>query len=410
MEPSAPSLLAAQVLWERSQIAIPSLPHWIEPTVEFLRHKAVQCGACHESRAAKLLVALLEAVTNAVVHGNLQIGSELKECGDDAFARLLAERAADPEYSARTVDIVVDYDGGRCQWVITDQGAGFDVERVLKRCLSDDPQVMLASGRGILMMHSFLDEVRYDLGGRRLILTLNRSSGIEKRREPRLPIYEPVRIAPMQPDGTPDLAAASLAVSNDFSSRGVALIKAGLATGQRIFIGVPIDGETVYLPAAVRHCRNLAEGCVQLGCEFEIVPSASASTDQAASEELGRLHHAILDVLARFHAPAVQTDERRAHPRVAFNQPVSIDPADGGAPVTAYARDLSKGGMAAIARVPLTGAVVVSLAHEPARPEPARPEPARPVRIRARVVRCNRVQEGFYDIGLQFLRLAPQSS
>ena len=166
--------VASQVLFERTHLVIPSLPHWIEPTVEYLRHKSVLCGACQETRARKLLVALLEALSNAVIHGNLQISSELKEAPDDAFARALAERAADPVLSARVVDILMDYDGDACRWIITDEGQGFDVERVMARCLSDDPEIMLSSGRGILMMHSFLDDLYYDLGGRRVILTLDR--------------------------------------------------------------------------------------------------------------------------------------------------------------------------------------------------------------------------------------------
>src|SRR4051794_35094994 len=166
--------LPARVTAERFHLSIPSLPHWIEPTVEYLCQRAALSGSCHEARAGKLMVALHEALTNAVVHGNLEVSSELKERGDDSFARALAERAADPALAGREVEIAVDFDGAVCRWVITDQGRGFDVERVLARCLGDDPEVLLASGRGILMMHSFLDAVRFDQGGRRVTLTLER--------------------------------------------------------------------------------------------------------------------------------------------------------------------------------------------------------------------------------------------
>jgi anti-sigma regulatory factor (Ser/Thr protein kinase) len=389
-EPAAPSI-AAQVISERTHLLVPSLPHWIEPTVDYLRQKAIACGACHESRAGKLMIALLEALSNAVVHGNLQISSALKESGDDTFARTLAERAADPVFSARVVDIRVDYDSETCRWIITDEGPGFDVEHVLKRCLSDDPEVMLASGRGILMMHSFLDGVRYDLGGRRLTLTLNRPSGAEKRRERRVPMHEPLRVAPLRADGTPDLAAATTAVASDLSQRGAALIQASLVAGQHVYIGIPAGGETVYVRAAVRHCRTLAEGCVQLGCEFEVAPGEPES-----AQESGELHGAVLALLARHEAPAAPSDERRAHPRVTFNQLVAME-SEGREPVTGYARDLSRGGMAIITRVPVAlGAVVVRL--------PRDKEP--PLGIRSRVVRCNRIAEGYHDVGLQFLRLA----
>ena len=67
-EPTDAPMLASRVVAERTHLTIPSLPNWIEPTVEYLRHKAVQCGACQPTRAGKLLVTLHEAITNAVVH------------------------------------------------------------------------------------------------------------------------------------------------------------------------------------------------------------------------------------------------------------------------------------------------------------------------------------------------------
>jgi len=60
--------LPAQILAERSHLSIPSLPHWIEPTVDYLRKRAILAGACQESRSGKLLIALHEALTNALIH------------------------------------------------------------------------------------------------------------------------------------------------------------------------------------------------------------------------------------------------------------------------------------------------------------------------------------------------------
>src|SRR5258708_4257264 len=120
-ESSGSPSLPAQVLSEYTHLVVPGLPHWIEPTVEHLRQRAIQCGACQETRAGKLMVALLEAMSNAVIHGNLGLGSELKEQGDDSFARALAERASDPKLSERGVDIQVAYDGENCHWAITDE-------------------------------------------------------------------------------------------------------------------------------------------------------------------------------------------------------------------------------------------------------------------------------------------------
>src|SRR6516165_8724533 len=106
--------VAGAVLAERCRLRIPSRPEWIAPAVEHLKERAARCGACQPSRAGKLMLALHEALTNAVVHGNLEVSSELKEQG--AFAATLAQRCADPRYTTRVVTIDVDYDGQRCEW------------------------------------------------------------------------------------------------------------------------------------------------------------------------------------------------------------------------------------------------------------------------------------------------------
>ena len=68
--------------------------------------------------------------------------------------------SADPRYASRTVDIQVDYDGRRCQWIVTDQGNGFDFEQVMKRDPTSPEELFRLSGRGILMMRAFLREQR----------------------------------------------------------------------------------------------------------------------------------------------------------------------------------------------------------------------------------------------------------
>ena len=77
----------------------------------------------------------------------------------------------------------------------------------------------------------------------------------QKRRAPRVPLNLPLRVTPLNADGSPDWSAATDAISRDFSPHGVALIHDGLAEGQRILIGITREGKTVYVPAAVRHCR-----------------------------------------------------------------------------------------------------------------------------------------------------------
>lgn len=387
--------LPSMVLSERTELSFPSFPHWIEALVEYLRQKAILSGACEETRARKLMLALHEAFSNAIVHGNLEVSSELKEHDDNSFAEALAQRAADPNYSRRTVEIVIDCEAERCRWIITNEGPGFDVDAVMKKKASDDPEVVLASGRGMLIMSSFLDGMAYEMGGRRLVLTLRRESGAEKRRRERVPSVQAVQVVPILPDGAVDWDAAYAAVSRDFSHGGMALLQSQLSGTERILLGVNVENRLIYIPAEVRHCRSLGSDMVELGCRFQ-AKSEAAEPATAAPADLARVQQAIAELLQRQSIAPLPADERRAYQRAVYNERIEVVPAGQSVPLVGYARDLSKGGVAFISATRIaTDSISIVL------PQAA----TESMRIRARVVRCVRIQEGFFDVAAQFLGL-----
>jgi anti-sigma regulatory factor (Ser/Thr protein kinase) len=388
--------LPGQVIAERTHLSLPSFPHWIEAAVTYLRHKAVLSGACQESRSAKLMVALHEALSNAVVHGNLELSSDLKEGGDNAFAEALAQRIADPHYSERVVEVLVDSNLEHCRWIITDQGAGFDVEATLKKKQSDDPEEFLASGRGILIMRSFLDEVAYEMGGRRLVLTLRRESGHEKRRSSRVPLTQPLHVAPIRSDGTVDWDAAYAALSKNLSDSGVSLFQEKLAETNRILLGISINNQFHYLPAEVRHCRSLGGDMVELGCRFQHKADEPPGSVAEVSEETAQVHEAVNLLLAQHQTPFPKVDDRRRDQRVVYNERIEVWSGASAEPITGFARDLSRSGIAFIATVPLSLEITVVFLPRDAGPS---------LRLRSQVVRCTKIMDGFYDIGARFLQL-----
>lgn len=388
-----PPSLPDRVVAERTHLQIPSLPDWIEPTVDYQCRRAALNGSCHKGRSGKLMVALHEAITNAVVHGNLEIDSALKEQGPGVFAETLARRSADEAYSSRLVDILVELNGDACHWVITDEGRGFDVERVLKRCLSDDPEITLASGRGILMMKTFLDDVRYEFGGRRLIMTMTREAGAEKRRDPRLVLTSPLRVTPLLPGGRPNWDASYDVLSRNLSEGGMAILQQQLSHAQQILIGIPTERGIINIPAEVKHSRPFGAGGVELGCHFLQVADRTAPQPVGAVEDLDG---AIASILKDCENKIVPAHERREHQRVVFNERVAILIEDRPDAVIGYGRDLSKGGMALIAQEPLAADVTVVFHPTATRPE---------LRVRSAIRRCDRIQEGFYDVGIAFVTL-----
>src|SRR5688572_19089128 len=95
----------AVVECDASMLRIPTRLEWVDRTAHFLHRRAQHCGACGGAKGDHVLLALHEALTNAIVHGNLGISSALREQPGDAFVRALAERSADPELAGRDVRI-----------------------------------------------------------------------------------------------------------------------------------------------------------------------------------------------------------------------------------------------------------------------------------------------------------------
>lgn len=142
-----------------------------------VQHVSGQCrrfGITSEQEHLRVAVALEEALLNAMIHGNLQVGSELRERSDDAFRRLVERRRTEPEFASRRVRLLCEVDGERARIVVRDDGPGFDVG-----ALPDprDPEYMLrASGRGVLLMRTFMDEVVYNAAGNEVTLIKRRRS------------------------------------------------------------------------------------------------------------------------------------------------------------------------------------------------------------------------------------------
>ena len=62
------------------------------PLISYLQEGLSHMGLCDENDCTRIGVAMEEALTNAVYHGNLQVGSELRGVDDTAYRDLVHER------------------------------------------------------------------------------------------------------------------------------------------------------------------------------------------------------------------------------------------------------------------------------------------------------------------------------
>lgn len=126
-----------------------------------------------ETERLRVGIALHEALTNAYYHGNLEIGASVDHSDQDAFAALADERRMQSPYCDRriAVEIFLDRESVRC--VVRDQGPGFDTSN-LTETLS--PESAESGGRGIILMHTIMDEVSYNENGNEVTLVKRKVS------------------------------------------------------------------------------------------------------------------------------------------------------------------------------------------------------------------------------------------
>jgi anti-sigma regulatory factor (Ser/Thr protein kinase) len=119
-------------------------------------------------------IALEEALLNAMIHGNLEVSSDLRDEDDGEYVRLIKERAQQSPYGDRSVKIMASLDGNRAVFVIRDEGPGFDVSKV------PDPRrpenMHRAHGRGLLLIRTFFDEVTHNPRGNEIRLVIRKDS------------------------------------------------------------------------------------------------------------------------------------------------------------------------------------------------------------------------------------------
>ena len=143
-------------------------PSLVAQLIEFIQDRLEQLNLMSEETKWMIGIALEEAILNGIYHGNLELSSDLKQDGSNRFYELAEARLAMEPYASRKLHIDLHLDRTQACIVIRDEGTGFDVNK-LADCTIDGG-LERASGRGILMIRSFMDEVIYNETGNEITL------------------------------------------------------------------------------------------------------------------------------------------------------------------------------------------------------------------------------------------------
>lgn len=151
----------------------------IPSVVGYFQEGMSHMGLCDEAERLRASVALEEALTNAVHHGNLEVSSELREGDDRQYYQLIAKRRQQDPYRYRHVHVYVHMSDTEARFVIRDEGPGFDVSQLPDP--TDPENLERAGGRGIMLMRTFMDDVEYNEEGNEV--TMVKRCEVEQRQE-----------------------------------------------------------------------------------------------------------------------------------------------------------------------------------------------------------------------------------
>jgi signal transduction histidine kinase len=154
-------------------------PALIDPLVDLVQQMVAGMKLTDATGRFRVGAALKESLLNAVYRGNLEISFQQMQAarvslmegrGDD----LLLKRRSEQPYRERKVFVDVVLDTSQARFVVRDEGPGFDPASLPPpgQPGSLDPE----TGRGLVLMRAFMDEVAYNTSGNEVTMVKRREA------------------------------------------------------------------------------------------------------------------------------------------------------------------------------------------------------------------------------------------
>lgn len=133
---------------------------------------------CSDLEQMRIGVAIEEALLNAFYHGNLDAGSERREQEPNEFDNFIRRRCQERPYCDRRISVRAKYSEREAVFVVRDDGCGFDTSRLPD---PTDPENLLSpTGRGLLLMRAFMDELQFNAVGNQVTMIKRRNTGLKE--------------------------------------------------------------------------------------------------------------------------------------------------------------------------------------------------------------------------------------
>lgn len=153
--------LGQYIVNEKRLFEIPVNPSICSVIAHILTRDLTAAGLCNRSTAGNISLALIEAIDNAMIHGNLEISSDvIEEIGIKGFNAEIEKRKNNNIFGNRKVSICYELDNNYVEYIIEDEGSGFDYTSLPDP--RDPENFYKNSGRGLLIIRTLMDEVDWN--------------------------------------------------------------------------------------------------------------------------------------------------------------------------------------------------------------------------------------------------------
>ena len=149
----------------------------IDPLVDLLQQMMMGMRLCDSTSRVRVGVALEHALLNAICWGNLGLSPgempnarELRIQGH--LPGVVQQRLSQSPYKERKVYLEITMTNDEAQYIIRDEGDGFDVSKVPDP--GDADALEREGGRGLLLIQTFMDEVRFNSSGNEVTMVKRR--------------------------------------------------------------------------------------------------------------------------------------------------------------------------------------------------------------------------------------------
>lgn len=138
----------------------------------YMIRELIELGYCTEQESLPITTAVIEALSNSLYHGNLEIDSDIRNSGSldgqKIFKKQVHQRENSDKYQGKRIKLKCFANEDLITFEITDEGKGFDWR---KQFQISSTGLQKFSGKGLFLINSLVDEVKYNNEGNVITLT-----------------------------------------------------------------------------------------------------------------------------------------------------------------------------------------------------------------------------------------------